>query len=137
MERHALFPDYRGYLIRSSNREAVGFIYGTRSEPGQWWHDQVLPRLTDRGALRDCWVLTELAVVPAHQGHGLGAWLHDAILAGLPYQRAALSTQVSNARARRFYERRGWRNLVASMAFSPGGEPFTIFGKELREERST
>ncbi|HWG84123.1 MAG TPA: GNAT family N-acetyltransferase [Deinococcales bacterium] len=131
MERHALYPGFRGYLVRDQSGAAVAMVYGTRTAPGQWWHDLVLPQLHEPQALNDCWVLTELAVVPAHQGRRLGGLLHDLVLDGLPFRRATLSTQVSNTRARLFYERRSWRTLVPSMIFSPGGEPFTILGRDI------
>jgi ribosomal protein S18 acetylase RimI-like enzyme len=42
-----------------------------------------------------------------------------------------LSTEVSNARARGFYERRGWQTLVAEIEFGAGYTPFVVLGKRL------
>jgi GNAT superfamily N-acetyltransferase len=55
--------------------------------------------------------LRTLYVVPAHQGRGLGAALHDHALdrlRALGATEAKLWTLEENHDARRFYERRGW-----------------------------
>lgn len=55
--------------------------------------------------------LWQLFVRPAWWGTGLAARLHDAFLAearGRGYRDARLNTPAAHARARRFYERRGW-----------------------------
>lgn len=56
------------------------------------------------------WVLA-LFVVPEQWGSGVGHALHEAVLAHLAAHGCAtaqLDVLVDNARARRFYERRGW-----------------------------
>ena len=56
--------------------------------------------------------LSHLFVRPAWWGTGLAADLHDAFLAearARGYRAARLHTPAGHARARRFYERRGWR----------------------------
>ncbi|HEX2864845.1 MAG TPA: GNAT family N-acetyltransferase [Deinococcales bacterium] len=129
-ERHRLYPMWRGLLARK-DRRAIGFVYGNQSLPGQWWHDVVSRHLRDREVLRDAWVLSELAVAPGHRDHGLGGWLHDEVLSGLPFRHAVLSTQLSNAGAQRFYHRRGWRTVVPEIRFSVFDEPFTILARDL------
>jgi GNAT superfamily N-acetyltransferase len=55
--------------------------------------------------------LWQLFVLPQHWGHGVAGLLHTAALEEMStrdYQRARLFTPAGNARARRFYERRGW-----------------------------
>ena len=55
--------------------------------------------------------LMHLFVRPAWWGTGLAAALHDAFLAEAAargYRTARLHTPAGHARARRFYERRGW-----------------------------
>jgi GNAT superfamily N-acetyltransferase len=55
--------------------------------------------------------LWQLFVLPAYWGSGVGAELLDLAVAGMAeqrYERARLFTPVAHARARRFYERRGW-----------------------------
>jgi GNAT superfamily N-acetyltransferase len=53
--------------------------------------------------------LQKLYVRPAAWGTGLAGELHDAALAGLDGTHARLWTLEENHRARRFYEKRGWR----------------------------
>jgi GNAT superfamily N-acetyltransferase len=55
--------------------------------------------------------LSELYVVPEHQGTGVGSALHDRALERLKERgtaRAKLGCLEENHAARRFYERRGW-----------------------------
>ncbi len=62
-------------------------------------------------ASKDGW-LDGLYVDPAHWGGGAAAGLHDAVLEHARGEgRASVRLWVleENARARRFYERRGWR----------------------------
>ncbi|RPI24464.1 MAG: GNAT family N-acetyltransferase, partial [Chloroflexota bacterium] len=73
----------------------IGFAYGYKSEPGQWWYDQVSAALRPEDVLdwmSDAYELVELAVAPAFQGFGTGSLLHDRLLEGLPYRTALLST---------------------------------------------
>jgi GNAT superfamily N-acetyltransferase len=54
-----------------------------------------------------------LYLAPSHWGRGLGRELHDAALDELQAQgfsEATLWVLASNARARRFYQRQGWRD---------------------------
>lgn len=56
--------------------------------------------------------LFQLFVRPAWRGTGLASGLHDAFVAearARGYRHARLHTPAGHARARRFYERRGWR----------------------------
>jgi putative acetyltransferase len=60
-------------------------------------------------AVEACW-LGGLYVVPDEWGSGVAGELHDAALAAMPdCPELRLWTLVENHRARRFYERRGWR----------------------------
>jgi ribosomal protein S18 acetylase RimI-like enzyme len=57
--------------------------------------------------------LWHLFVLPDHWGSGVADVLHGAALETMEaqgYERARLFTPAGNARARRFYERRGWRS---------------------------
>ena len=73
----------------------------------------------------------ELAVAEEQQGQGIGGRLHDHLLASQPCPRALISTNVTNQRARRIYERRGWYYLHES--FDVPGDPhrYVIMAKEL------
>jgi ribosomal protein S18 acetylase RimI-like enzyme len=109
----------------------VGMGFGARSEPGQWWHDAVAAQVgSDHPALEDAWVLVELAVLPEHQGRGIGSALHDAILAAQPCARTLLSTELTNMRARAMYESRGWRYLHPGLVFSEGQPSYVVMHRE-------
>ena len=65
-------------------------------------------------------------------GTGLAAHLHDAFVArarALHYPFAWLATPAGNARARRFYERRGW--TADTLLEDEGGLPMAIYGRPL------
>jgi GNAT superfamily N-acetyltransferase len=68
--------------------------------------------LTPDGGSREVAYLEQLFVRPRWWGTGLAATLHEAFLARARadgFRRARLRTPAPHARARRFYERRGWR----------------------------
>jgi ribosomal protein S18 acetylase RimI-like enzyme len=129
--RYAGLPDFRGFVARAGGA-TVGMGFGHRSLPGQWWHDAVAAHVGPANpALRDAWVLVELAVRAAWQGHGIGGLLHDALLDAQPLPRALLSTEVTNDRARRMYERRGWHYLHSGFAFAAGQPRFLVMHREV------
>lgn len=124
-------PDWRGYLALMG-ADVAGMGFGTRSLPGQWWHDRVAAEIgADHPALQDAWVLVDLAVRSTNRNRGIGAALLKTLLASQPCPRALLSTEVANAGARRFYERNGWRYLHAGLVFTPGQQPFVVMGCEV------
>jgi ribosomal protein S18 acetylase RimI-like enzyme len=128
LPKHAGRDGFRCALARDGAR-IVGFAYGYTGHRGQWWSDRVVSR-APADIARD-WVgghfeFVELAVDPAEQGHGVGAALHDALLAGLPHERALLTTYADDQPAPRLYRRKGWRLLMA------GFEDHTdLYGLEL------
>lgn len=129
--QHQSYPDYCG-LVAVVNGDVAGMAFGTRSEPGQWWHDKVAAHVGyDHPALQDAWVLTEFAVAAPYRDHGVGSLIHDALLEMQPCPRVLLSTGVDNSRARAFYEHRGWQYLHPGFVFYPGDRPFVIMHKEL------
>ena len=77
-------------------------------------------------------ILWHLFVRPRWFGTGLAAHLHDAFVAraqALDFPFAWLATPAGNARARRFYGRRGW---TADMLLEDeGGLPMAIYGRPL------
>jgi ribosomal protein S18 acetylase RimI-like enzyme len=110
----------RGFAMRvaeDSGGEVVGFAYGYRAAPGQWWHDRVAGSLDPRAAARwltGAFELVELAVRPDDQRRGLGGALHDALIDSAPdHSTAVLSTLDADTPARRLYRRRGWRPIGA------------------------
>lgn len=63
----------------------------------------------------------DLAVLPAHRGHGLARRLLDALLRDRPEQRATLATSPNKTGIQQMYERWGW-HCVGRV---PGGEGAT------------
>jgi GNAT superfamily N-acetyltransferase len=77
-------------------------------------------------------ILWHLFVRPRWFGTGLAAHLHDAFVAraqtfDFPY--AWLATPAGNARARRFYERRGW--AADTLLEDEAGLPMATYGRPL------
>jgi ribosomal protein S18 acetylase RimI-like enzyme len=132
--RYALLPDYLGFVALYDGQVA-GMTFGARGLPGQWWFDKVAEKVgRDHPALKDAWMLVELAVLEPYRDLGIGTALHNALLAAQHYPRALLSTEVSNTGARRLYERLGWEYLHSGFVFSEGGPAYTIMNKELRAQ---
>jgi ribosomal protein S18 acetylase RimI-like enzyme len=135
--RHARREGFRFVGAFAPRGRLVGFVYGYTGAPGQWWHDKVAAALDPEA--RATWLdpphfeLTEIAVDPPWQGRGVGSRLHDAVLEGLPGDRALLSALADNAPVLRFYARRSWRVLLDELRFEPGRPVFSILGKELRQ----
>jgi len=129
--RHARYPDYRGF-VALLDEQVVGMGFGTRSEPGQWWHDRVAAQVgEDHPALQYAWSLTELCVRAGFRSRGVGERLHDTLLDAQPCPRVLLSTDVANAGARRFYERHGWQYLHHGFPFAPGRPLFVVMCREV------
>jgi ribosomal protein S18 acetylase RimI-like enzyme len=140
MAGHAGHPGFRALLATEDGSGApVGFGYGFRGRPGQWWHDTVARALTGSygGTAAAAWLddsfeVAELHVAPDHQGHGVGADLLLRLTADRPERTALLSTRDADTPARRLYRGTGFRDLLTDFAFFPGGEPpYAVMGAEL------
>ncbi len=113
----------------------VGIGYGYLGRPGQWWHDQVRAALAQPVARRwldDPFEVCELHVRTALHGTGLGRDLLRALLAGTPAGTAVLTTPDAETRARGFYRRGGWVELVAGLRFPGDPRSFAVLGLDLR-----
>ena len=139
MAGHATHPGFRGLLATEDGSGApVGFGYGFRGTPGQWWHDTVARALaTARSTaaaaswLDDSFEVAELHVAPDHQGHGVGAGLLLQLASGRPERTALLSTRDADSPARRLYHSLGFTDLLAGFIFPGGGPPYAIMGAML------
>lgn len=100
-------------LVAEINGEPVGHVGLTsaRERPGgggsaaDW---------RDRAQIPDMVHLWQLFVLPHWWGSGVAGVLHREFVAeavGRGYRRGRLYTPAAHERARRFYERRGWRSL--------------------------
>jgi ribosomal protein S18 acetylase RimI-like enzyme len=111
--------------------ELAGFGYGYRTEPGQWWHDQVLRATARTDAtdwLTDCFELCELHVLPRWQGRGIGRELLSLLLADLPESRVLLSTPEGDTRAWRLYRSMGFVDVARHYFFPGDSRAFGILG---------
>src|SRR5690606_34518664 len=132
--RHADGPTFLG-LVAEEGGQVVGFASGYTGERGGWWYDRVragLPGETAQTWLDRPFELAELAVAPHAQGRGLGAQLHDQLLAlaSRRHRRAVLSTLEAESRAMHLYRRRGWQVLAPRFRFMPG-PTYRILGRRL------
>lgn len=113
----------------------VGFAYGYTGSAGQWWHDLLVrtmePEMTQRW-MTNVFEVVEIAVLPAMQGYGYGARIHDALLKDLPHQTTTLSTLQQETVALRMYKKRGWVTLLPNFVFPGYEEPYRIMGKMLK-----
>ncbi|WP_432942559.1 GNAT family N-acetyltransferase [Kribbella sp. CA-253562] len=126
---HAGRAGFRLVVARDPDGELTGFAYGYTGERGQWWSDRLVETAPE---IADEWVgghfeFVELAVVPAAQGQGLGAALHDALMADLPHAKALLSTYADDRPAPRLYRRKGWQLLLPDLTPTSA-----LYGKKLR-----
>ena len=129
----------RGWSPRPA-AEHVPIVRDLLSRPGAWavlasvagepaGHAAMIPSGWDEPRSAILW---GLFVRPAWWGTGLAASLHDAFVehartAGYPH--AWLSTPAAHARARRFYERRGWR--ADTLLEDNRGLPMAVYGRPL------
>jgi len=133
--QHCGREGFRCIVARAgSDQPLVGFVYGFASLPGQWWYDQVAQRMPPELQARwlhNSFELTELAVLPSHQGLGIGGQLHDRLLNGLPQRTALLSTMQTETNAMALYRKRGWQPLLHDFLFSGAARLYVILGKDL------
>ena len=117
----------------------LAFVRGLLERPGAWallasvagepaGHAAMIPGDWDEPRSA---ILFALFVRPPWWGCGLAASLHDAFVdhaRAAGYPQAWLSTPAAHARARRFYERRGWR---ADTLLERHSVPMAIYGRPL------
>ena len=132
--KHKGYAGFRCFVVQDEDKRVLGFAYGYSSKRGHWWHDAVAEAL--EGSLEAAWLedafeVVELAVDPAAQGRGLGGGLHDALLRGLPYRRALLSTIDAETPALALYRKRGWETLLRDFRFPGSTVPTRVMGLEL------
>jgi ribosomal protein S18 acetylase RimI-like enzyme len=106
--------DFKLVLVLDAG-DIAGFAYGYTGRRGGRLVDLVYERAPldiARQWAGGHWELVDLAVHPDAQGRGLGGALHDALLDGLPHDRALLMTHREDSAGRRLYLRRGWQVLM-------------------------
>ncbi len=131
---HASRAGFRGMGAYDDIGTIVGFAYGYRGTPGQWWHDEVrsgLPAAVAERWLRDPFELCELHVRPEHQGHGVGQELLTRLLDGCPQETVVLSTPEGPSRAWRLYRRLGLVDVRRHHCFAGDDREFAVLGRQL------
>lgn len=126
-----------GFACRAAIAEdgsLVGFGYGYTTRPGQWWHDLVRRALIREEAVEwmtDAFELSELHVLPSHQGIGIGRRLLVSLASGIPHSAMLLSTPDTDTRAFRLYRDTGFVDLARNYLFPGDARPFAVLGARL------
>ncbi|MER6945662.1 GNAT family N-acetyltransferase [Nonomuraea sp. NPDC000554] len=144
MRNHGTYPHFQCYFaeLRDSAGGAapkvVGFAYGFRGAPGQWWHDVVYRALDERAGAEaaDAWLghafeLAEVHVHPDFQGKGIGRAMITTLCAGRRERSAVLSTHDQPTAARHLYASMGFTDLLTQFVFPGGFERYAIVGRPL------
>jgi ribosomal protein S18 acetylase RimI-like enzyme len=112
----------------------VGFGYGYRGAPTQWWHDIVARALGREGARRwlvDGFELAELHVLPAYQAHGVGRQLLLDVMGRAEATHITLSTPDLETPARKLYRAEGFIDLLRDFYFPGSTEAYAVMGVDL------
>lgn len=138
---HSGQPGYRITIARhDSDNQLIGFAYGRKASERIPWTTIVAGPLAEAGLspwLTCAYQLVEMAVDPAFQGQGVGARLHDRLLAGLQYERALLTTLAGSSAPADFYRRKGWQVLVATLQVPNLPRKYQVMGLELGRSEGT
>jgi len=133
MASHVARPGFVGALARDDdNDELVGFGYGYRGRPGDWWHDVVaaaLGRRTAREWLTESFELAELHVRPTHHGRGIGRRVLQTVLSAAEGSTVVLSTHDRESPARHLYRSLGFVDLLTGFVFPGSSEVYVVMGK--------
>jgi ribosomal protein S18 acetylase RimI-like enzyme len=118
----------------SSEPALVGFGYGYRGAPTQWWHDIVARALGREGARRwlvDGFELAELHVLPAYQAQGVGRQLLRDVMSRAEAAHITLSTPDLETPARKLYRAEGFTDLLRDFYFPGSTEAYAVMGVDL------
>lgn len=133
--KHVGWPAFR-LFIAAIDASPVGFIYGYRSVPGQWWHDQVRDDLVKTGNaawLANSLELAEIAILPQFQGRGIGTRLIDAFLEGVA-QPVLLAVDAEDERTHRLYGAHGFRDLLTEFHYTGWDDRIIVMGRPAQGE---
>jgi ribosomal protein S18 acetylase RimI-like enzyme len=134
---HTQRPDFQAVATLDDDDSLVGFGYGYRGGPGQWWHDQVrtaLRRDARKVWLSDYFELVEMHVRPDAQGQKIGGRQLHALLSNVPHETVLLSTPEADeatSRAWRLYRRFGFVDVLRHFNFPGDDRPFAVLGRQL------
>lgn len=128
--KHVGWPGFRLFMA-AIDGNPVGFVYGYRTRPGQWWHDQVRDSLIDAGHekwLENSLELAEIAVLPPFQGRGIGTRLIDAFLERVA-QPVLLALEAEDDRTHTLYAAHGFKDLLTDFRYSGIDERIIVMGR--------
>jgi ribosomal protein S18 acetylase RimI-like enzyme len=139
MERHAGSPGLRSLVaVDEDSGRIVGFAYGFRGGPGQWWHDVVWSGIvaTAGQASAEAWLanaleVAEVHVLPEFQRRGIGRQMLLMLTANRTERTALLSTRDAKTPARHLYRQLGFTDLLTAFQFPGGGPPYAVMGAPL------
>lgn len=132
--RHLATPGARALGATTADGALVGFVYGLPCDRRQWWSTVVEPYLRRTGNddwLDDSFTITELHVLPAHQGRGIGRALITALTDQAAQPRSLLSAIDTDSPARALYHALGYRDLARRVRFPSATWPYAVMGAEL------
>jgi ribosomal protein S18 acetylase RimI-like enzyme len=145
MRRHAGYPAFKALLATdpaagagSGGGQVLGFTYGFRGQPGQWWYDAVQSALAmaigsalTASWLADCLEVAEVHVRKDQQRRGIGTRLLMTLTGGRTERTALLSTPDRDTTARRLYRRMGFCDLMTGYSFPGDSPPYVVMGAVL------
>ncbi|MEV6211009.1 GNAT family N-acetyltransferase [Kitasatospora sp. NPDC051914] len=131
--RHAQQPGVDALGAMSGGR-LVGFGYGMPNSREHWWSTVIQPYLEAGGHgdwLDGVFAVTELHVLPAYQGRGLGSALIRGLCERSGKDRSILSAIDAETPARRLYRSLGYRDLARAVRFPNTVRPYAVMGARL------
>jgi ribosomal protein S18 acetylase RimI-like enzyme len=131
--RHAHQPGAVAFGAFAGDR-LVGFGYGMPNDRGQWWSTVIEPYLERAGNahwLDDSFSVTELHVLPAYQGLGIGRRLITTLCADVAQPRSILSAIDHETPARHLYRSLGYVDLARRVMFPNTALPYAVMGARL------
>jgi ribosomal protein S18 acetylase RimI-like enzyme len=132
--RHLANPGARALGATVGTGRLVGFVYGMPNDRAQWWSSVVEPYLRRTGNdawLDDSFTITELHVLPAYQGHGIGRRLITMLTDSVAEPRSILSAIDTESRARALYHKLGYQDLARRVLFPSAPCPYAVMGAPL------
>ncbi|KAF4411146.1 MULTISPECIES: N-acetyltransferase [Streptomyces] len=132
--RHLTQPGARALGATTPSGRLVGFVYGMPNDRAQWWSSVVEPYLRREGRegwLDDAFAVTELHVLPADQGRGIGRRLITLLTDGADEPRSILSAIDTESPARALYRSLGYRDLARPVHFPSAPSPYAVMGAPL------
>lgn len=126
-------PGFRS-VVALDDEALVGFAYGYHDLPGQWWHDVVVEALPLELGVRwlaHAFQVTEIHLLPAHQGHGTGRRLLHELVRGVDRDTVVLSAYDEPTRALALYRSLGFTALLSRFRFPGNVELYQVLARDL------